>query len=140
MYYLVSIIGLLHCILLLLIVFKFLKTYSLDTLREATSTPCNHLYCRVCIETAAKNEDFKCPLCNKAIHTDHLRPAFDIQEIVKEFLIMRDDFEQQNEMNLSQVPVTRFLSHGDSLEEESSPRIPGKSGEVEGKIFRDILT
>jgi hypothetical protein len=49
-------------------------------------------------------------LCKKEITKDHLNTAFSVQAIVKEFLKMREDFEKENEMDLSQVINPKYVS------------------------------
>jgi predicted amidophosphoribosyltransferase len=107
-----------------------LSQYSLFTFEDAVLTPCAHTFCRKCIKKVSTNN---CPLCNAQFTHDQLNTAFNVQAIANEFKKMRHEFEEQYNVNLSQVPIHN-LSHEDSLEQIAprQPTIPCKS-------FRCIL-
>lgn len=59
-------------------------------------------------------------MCNQEISIDDLQAAYSVRAIVEEFKKMRDEFENEREVNLSQLPI-QYLSHQDTLE-QNTPR------------------
>lgn len=101
-----------------LLIFSFEKN-SLFNFKEATSTPCGHTFCNECITQHLLHKTV-CPLCNQEMVVEDLHHAYSVQAIVKEFKKMRDQFEQERDVNLSQLPI-QYLSHQDTLD-QNTPR------------------
>lgn len=59
-----------------------------------------------------------CPLCNQEITIEELNTAYSVQAIIEEFKKMREAFEKDHDLNLSQVPI-QYLSHQDTLEQDT---------------------
>lgn len=75
-----------------------------------------------------------CPLCNHEATIEDLNAAYSVQAIVEEFKKMREEFEKDNDLNLSQVPI-QYLSHQDTLEQDT----PRSSCKVKKKKKKRLL-
>lgn len=96
---------------------KLTIVFSLNNFSDATSTPCGHTFCRACIQEHLTHKQF-CPLCNHEVDAEELNAAFSVQAIVEEFKKMREEFEKENDLNLSQIPI-QYLSHQDTVEQDT---------------------
>lgn len=91
---------------------------SLNNFKDATTTPCGHTFCKECIERVLSKNDL-CPRCDAKISIEKLHIAYSVQEIVKEFIKMRDHYQSENDVILSQAPIA-LLAPEDALEQTLS--------------------
>jgi predicted amidophosphoribosyltransferase len=82
------------------------------------TTPCGHTFCKKCIEKAL-NKISQCPLCNYETNIDKLHIAYSIQEIVEEYEKMKEQYQSENDVVLSQAPI-EHLSNQDLVEQSLS--------------------
>ncbi|KAG2206500.1 hypothetical protein INT47_008517 [Mucor saturninus] len=104
----------------------------LNNFSDATSTPCGHTFCKACIEEHLSQKQF-CPLCNHEIDAEDLNPSFSVQAIVEEFKKMREEFEKEHDLNLSQVPI-QYLSHQDTVEQDTPRNTSASPADSEGSL------
>lgn len=92
--------------------------FSLNNFNVPTTTPCGHTFCEKCIERVLSINEL-CPLCNAEIVVEDLHRTDSVQEIVEEFVKMRDHYQQANNVILSQAPIAP-LTYEDEPEEQAA--------------------
>ena len=122
----------------------------LDLLENAYATPCQHVFCRKCIDQSLNRSDV-CPMCKQQVKTRSLREASVTNHVLATFRQLREDAktlsgtcDAENEMDvcftqplgvLPKLPTNNQITHSEELEEAISQptaaeSIPEESSEA----------
>ncbi|KAI8080793.1 uncharacterized protein B0P05DRAFT_539641 [Gilbertella persicaria] len=96
-----------------------------------TITYCGHTFCSACIKNAITTNSC-CPLCQEPLTLDQLSNSVRLQSIVTELSKLRDQFQREFEVDLSQVQIQYITDHdreqtmqaNSLLKEKSLQKIP----------------
>ncbi|KAL1928553.1 hypothetical protein VTP01DRAFT_2909 [Rhizomucor pusillus] len=94
----------------------------LQLFSDATGTPCGHTFCNNCINESLKSRQ-SCPLCNHKVNQRNLVKATSAELLAREFETMRQAYEGENVIDLSQQAFQLLRHRADPIP-DLSQKVP----------------